>query len=40
MSAPVTFVKKSRKRYVACGDVSRDYGKDIFAILDEGFDPL
>lgn len=40
MSAPVTFVKKSRKRYVACGDVSRDYEKDIFAFLDEGFDPL
>ena len=39
MSAPVTFVKKSRKRYVACGDVSRDYEKDIFAFSAVGFEP-
>ena len=32
MSAPATFVKSRRKRYAACGDVSNDYKKDIFAI--------
>lgn len=36
-----TGIKKNRrKRWEACGDVSRDYKKDTFAFLAESFELL
>ena len=41
MNAPVTFIKKSPQAlYIACGDLSKHYKKDILAILADGVELL